>query len=519
MALRTYGLALLTLILAVFAAYANVYGNGFLLDDEFLLQKNRFISDADYFWRIFVSSSTMGAGGTDSFYRPMQTLAYFIVVQLFGLEVAAIHGLNVLLHAVNAGLVFFLLAGRLKIPALFAWAAAMIWAMHPLHTEAVTYMSATADPLHTLFVLAAVVSVPRMWLASVFFVCGLMSKESAIVTPALVMVVLAVQAKRPVLDWRSYIKTWPLWVITVAYLILRKTWLDFDDTFSFYQEPNVYTESMWYRTLTFLGTLPNYFRLLVWPSELHMERDFPVYAGWTAEPLLGVLMIGLGLAAVVFEWRRPARPLSFAFLWFFAAHVPHTGVLLPVNSLFLEHWMYLPSIGLWGGLLWVISGAPVFISAKRGNRGAGRDLYRWSVIAVTLLIAGALASVTFGQNRVWASPVTFYENILRHAKGNARVHNNLGMAYSERGMGDKAIEQYLLAVGYKDTYPQVRHNLAEEYMKRGDFQEAIAQLKRALEINPQFYYSYKNLAAIYQRLGDQKMADHYYNLYQQIRPE
>src|SRR5690242_11580071 len=98
MALRIYGLPLLTLLLAVLAAYANVYGNGFLLDDEFLLQKNRFVADAEYFWRIFASSSTMGAGGTDSFYRPMQTLAYFVVVQLFGLSIPALHFLNVSLH-------------------------------------------------------------------------------------------------------------------------------------------------------------------------------------------------------------------------------------------------------------------------------------------------------------------------------------------------------------------------------------------------------------------------------------
>jgi Tfp pilus assembly protein PilF len=174
-------------------------------------------------------------------------------------------------------------------------------------------------------------------------------------------------------------------------------------------------------------------------------------------------------------------------LWFFAAHIPHTGVLLPVNSLFLEHWMYLPSIGLIGGLLWFAAGTPVFRPA--------------------------------GVPDVAVIPVTFYTNILSHAKGNARVHNNLGMAHSERGMGELAIEQYLKAIAFKDVYPQVRHNLAEEYMKLGQFPEAIAQLKRAIEINPQFYYSYRNLAAIYQRLGDQKRAEHYYNLYQQLRPE
>jgi hypothetical protein len=511
LSLRKYGLALFTLALAVFAAYANVYGNGFLLDDEFLLIKNRFIADADYFWRIFISSSTMGAGGADSFYRPMQTLAYFTVVQVFGLDIAAIHALNVLLHALNAGVVFVLLAGRLKVPVLFAWSAALIWAMHPLHTEAITYMSATADPLYTLFVLLTVLSAEKMWLSCLFFVCGLMSKESAIVAPVLAMVVFAVQSRKP-LEVRTYLRTWPLWLITVIYLILRKTLLDFDDTFNFYPEPNLYTESIWFRTLTFLGTLPMYAKVLLWPTGLHMERDFPVFAGWALQPILGAVMITLAVAAVVWEYRKSERPLSFAVLWFAGAHIPHTGVLLPVNSLFLEHWMYLPSIGLLGGVAWLASG--IRVSKLTGIHG-----FRWLVITLTIVIAGTLGFATFTQNKVWANPITFYENILNVAKGNGRVFNNLGMAYSEAGDGEKAIAMYLRAIEYKDAYPQVRHNLAEEYMKRGQLPEAIAQLKRALEINPQFYYSYKNLAAIYQKLGDQKQAEHYYNLYQQIRPE
>ncbi len=503
MALKPYRYYFLSLILFVLAAYCNVYGNGFLLDDEFLLQKNRFIEDADYFWRIFTSSSTMGAGGTDSFYRPMQTLAYFIVVQIFGLQIPAIHALNVVLHAINACLIFGLGVGRLKIKPLFAFSAALIWAAHPLHTEAVTYMSATADPLHAMFVLLALVNSRRIWVANIFFIFGLMSKESAIVLPLLVMVLEAVESEEP-FHWRTYLRTWPLWVTTVLYLIARKTVLNFDDTFSFYKEANIYTENIAFRALTFLGTLPMYGYLLLWPHNLHMERDFPVFAGWTLEPILGGLFLLAGALAIFLERNKSWRPFSLAALWFFMAHIPHTGVLLPVNSLFLEHWMYLPSIGLILGLM-------AWLSRTR--------IPGLPVLAVSAIIALALGSVTFIQNRVWASPITFYENILRAAKGNCRVHNNLGMAYAERGEGDRAIEQYLKAVAIKDVYAQVRHNLAEEYMRRGDLQEAIVQLKRALDIDPQFYYSYKNLAAVYQRLGDQKEAQRYFDLYQKIRPE
>ncbi len=501
---KTYKFYLLGLLAFILAIYSNAYTNGFLLDDEFLLQKNRFIEDVGYLWRIFTSSSTMGAGGTDSFYRPMQTLAYLVVWQLFGLSEPPFHALNILLHFTNACLIFALAVNEFKIRPWLAFSAALLWASHPLHVEAVTYMSATADPLHTLFILASLLNLKRMWLATVFFVFALLSKESGVVLLPLAVTVLAVKAKKP-LSWRSYVKIWPLVVVTVVYLIARKTVLNFDDTFTFYPEPNIYTENMHFRFFTFLATLPKYFGLLFWPSSLHMERDFPVFAGWMEWPvILGGLILTSAIALVAFDYKKAVRAGALAALWFFMAHVPHTGVLLPVNSFFLEHWMYLPSIGLVLGMFY-------WLNQKKWN-------VKW-ITGATFAAAAALGSVTFFQNRVWADPVTFYEHILSQAKGTQRVHNNLGMAYSERGQSERAIEHYMKAVEIKDSYPQVRHNLGEEYLKRGDVQTALLHLHRAVEIDPGFYHSYRNLAAIYQRLGNEQQFTKYYSLYMQTKPQ
>lgn len=500
---RPYLIHIAILLVLVAVAYSNVFTNGFLLDDEFLLQKNRFITDIEYFFRIFTSSSTRGAGGSDSFYRPMQTLAYFIVYQFVGLEPAGFHLLNLILHAANGVLVYFLMIRRLSLQPAWALMAAALWTVHPIHTEAVTYMSATADPLHTLFVLLAVYTFGHhRWWSLGFFVAGLLSKESAIVTPLLIMAVLALKSKR-LFNPKTYFVTWPHWVLVAVYLIARKTVLDFDDTFSFYAEPNIYTENISYRFLTFLGTLPMYLKLLLWPTGLHMERDFPVFAGWTLDPILGAVLLLLAAATIWLERAKEFRPGSTAALWFFMAHIPHTGVLLPVNSLFLEHWMYLPSIGLFAGLFLGLE--KLVVKPQR----------LWPVVVPAVV---ALSVCTFRQNRVWSDAITFYEHILRYAKGTTRVFNNLGMAYAEKGLSEKAIEQYMRAVEIKDSYPQVRHNLGEEYMRLGRPQDAIKQLERAIEIDPRFYYSYKNLAVIYQDMGDMAKARYYYNMYQTLRP-
>ncbi|MGE4131229.1 MAG: tetratricopeptide repeat protein [Bdellovibrionales bacterium] len=493
----------LVLGLALLMAYSNIYSNQYLLDDEFLLEKNRYIKDLDYFDRIFTSSSTMGAGGTDSFYRPMQTLAYFVTYQIFGMSKAAFHALNLFFHFLNALLIYLLARRRLSLSMGFAVLPALLWGLHPLHTEAVTYMSATADPLHTLFVLLAVFFLERRGLAAFFFFLGLLSKESAIVFPALACVWIGVKSSAP-FRLSTYRPTWPFWLMALAYLIARKTFLNFDDTFSFYKEANIYTENIHYRLFTFLATLPDYLGLLFWPHDLHMERNFPVFASfWLWPPMVGFLLLLLGF---IFSWRergRDFRPVSLMFFWFMAAHVPHTGVLLPVNSLFLEHWMYLPSVGL-------VLGA--------GSLLARKISYRW-VWAVAIPCALALGYKTYTQNAVWQDPITFYEHILSLDRGNSRVQNNLAMAYGESGQTERAIEHYLKAIEFEDRYPQVRHNLAEEYMKLGNLEQALIHLHRAIEINPRFYHSYKDLAAVYQRLGDQKKAMEYYNQYQKLRPE
>lgn len=483
----------LALVVCTLLAYSNVYHNEFLLDDEFLIIKNQFLREWSSFFRLFYSSSTMGAGGVDSFYRPLQALLYMIVYQFFALDVMAYHFLNVVLHITNALLVWRV-GLKLGVTPWAAGGAALLWALHPVHTEAVTYMSATADPLHTIFILAAVLVWPHWWKSLAFFILGLLSKESAIVLPALMIVVIWVQSRKP-WAWRQYLSTWPLWATAAVYLLLRQTVLNFDETFQFYKEANLYTENWHYRLFTFLATLPEYFMLLVFPSGLHMERTFPVYAGISWPVTLGALMVALAALALWRERNRDVRALSFGFLWFAAAHIPHTGVLLPVNSFFLEHWMYLPSIGLFLGMFW-------WLSLK--------NLKPRLVMAATVCIAIALSVLTFRQNQVWRTPVSFYTHILGFNEGTGRVHNNLGMAYSALGRRDLAIQHYQLAIqlGY-DKYPQVYHNIAIEFIGTQQLDAAEEYFLKALSINPRFIYTYEYLIKLYEFKGNAQKAEEY----------
>jgi tetratricopeptide (TPR) repeat protein len=496
----------ITLVLIVFLVYANVYSFQFLYDDEFLIQHNTLLRSLSGLWRSFLTSSTGGSGGADNFYRPLQGALYTVVFTLFGLSTAAFHVLNIALHAANAVLIWTL-GRRLGFSPRAAWIGAVIWAVHPLHTEAVTYMSATADPLYTFFVLLGLLLIAPAFkardlaLACLIFLLGLLSKEAAIVFPALAVVVrgyLLPPERR--WHWRPYLVTLPFWLLAAAYLLARKTFLNFDNTFDFYKTANVYTENWWVRLYTFMATLPSYLELLFWPHGQHMDRAFPVFVNfWLAPVLIGAVI--LTIAALVCGWEAATgrSKRSLVIFWFAAAHVPHTGVLLPVNSFFLEHWMYLPSIALF----WAIGHTlATRVPAKIGS-------------ALTAVIVLSLSVATWKQNKVWADPITFYENILSYGPRVARVQNNLAMAYSDAGRDDDAIQHYQEAIRLEDIYPQTHHNLALAYLRQGKVAEARAEFERALRLKPDFFPSLHALAELSRQLGDLNKAKEYEERYQE----
>jgi len=498
------------LALASLIVYSNMFDNQFLLDDEFLLQKNTLLRSWGQFFKIFTLSSTGGAGGSDSFYRPMQTVCYLVFNQFFGFEPATFHGLSLLLHILVTSFIF-LLGLRLGFLKMAVFCGALLWSVHPLHTESVTYMSAIADPLHTLFcliglwVMLPTISPRKIWFALPFFILGLLSKEPAIVFPAMACVLIYFKSEKP-FSFREYVKTWPLWAVAFLYLVARKTVLNFDETFQFYKQSNIYTENFLFRLYTFFATIPNYLRLFFFPENLHLERSFPVHVSWTWEVILGFALLLGCLFFLIKERKRKSRVASFGVLWAMAAHVPQSGVLIPVNAFFLEHWMYFVSIG------------PVLAISEKLFGLLRSAFFRQVAVAGFVAVALILGFLTWQQNRRWADPITFYEYVLTvEEKPPARLFNNLAMAYAEQGKVELAQKNYLRAIEISDVYPQTRHNLGLLLIKQGKIDEAIEQFKRAVKMNPDFYHSYAKLAQIYQVRNDKEKAAEYQKRFEEAR--
>ena len=183
-----YGL----LIIGVLLSYSNVYNNEFLFDDLVLITGNSYLASWHNIGTLFVTHLGQASGLKDPFYRPLQTLIYLSVYQLAGLSTVAFHAVNVALHVLNACLLYTL-GVKLEFNRTVSLLAALLWALHPVHTEAVTYMSGTADPLCAVFVLTGILTLAtgfsrrRVSGACLLFWMALMSKEGAIVFPLLAM--------------------------------------------------------------------------------------------------------------------------------------------------------------------------------------------------------------------------------------------------------------------------------------------------------------------------------------------
>ena len=495
------------LVVVVLATYARVYDHAWLFDDEFLILKNRYLDAFANLGRIFTSSSTAGAGFHDAFYRPLQGAVYLLVNQTFGRAPWAFHALNVGLHAINAVLIWRLGVG-LGLGAAASFPAALWWAVHPLHVEAVTYASATADPLHATGVLIALnLLVPRITRARLAgavlaFVVALLSKESAIVVPALVMVVLFLT--RPG-RWtlRCYRVTLPFWAAAAVYWGLRR--ISSTPT-TFFTKPDAYADHVLVRLWTSLATIPAYLELIVWPHDLHMDRDFPPVTSLdSGAALVGLALVLTGLGVMLWAARRrtPGSICAAGLIaWIFAAHAPHSGILIAVNSVFLEHWMYLTALP-------AFFGAGLLLARSLGPRAR---------VTVTAAVAVALAQKTWRQNEVWATPLRFFTHTLAYSPTSGRIRHNLANALLDAGRTEEGLAQFELMIAAHTPYAATYHTAAHVYFFQHRLDRAEAYYLEALHLDPQFYPSAQELAALYRAKGDVTNAERFERLYQALRP-
>ncbi|MBN1870421.1 MAG: tetratricopeptide repeat protein [Candidatus Omnitrophica bacterium] len=486
---RAIGMSLVLIVLLGFGAYGSAINGQFIWDDEHLIENNRQIKSMTTVPELFLKRRTDEGERTFAFYRPIQELTYAVDYALWKSDVRGYHMASILWHVLAAMAVFWL-AHLLTGSGGTALLSALFFVVHPLHTEAVAYIAGRADSLSAAFFLLAVIFYIRyldsqkagsLALTLFCYVLALLSRENSLVFPALILLYHFSFNKR--MEAKAFISVLAL---SLVYIILRVTALKFLLAHTYY------TTTIWERAPGFLVAVLHYARFLLFPFPLHMAYGNDTFS--FADPrAIGGIMILCGLIVYAFRVRKRDGLAFFCIVWFLTTLFPHAN-LYPINAFMAEHWLYLPSVGL-------------FIMLSRWlKRAYTIDKFRAAAIAV---VVGALAYyslLTFRQNAYWKEPKAFYEETLKYAPDNSRVNNNLGIIYYNEGRKQDAGELFQKAVDHEPEYAEAYNNLGNVYKDFGGLGDAVKLYEQAIEIDPYYTEAYNNLGVVYNMRGEKEKA-------------
>jgi Tfp pilus assembly protein PilF len=467
-------------------------------------------------------------------WQPLTMLSHMVVCQVFGLNPWGHHLANVLLHALNAGLVFALLQ-QMTGATWRSLLVAALFAAHPLRVEAVAWVTQRREVLTAFFGLLALIAYARYteiqslkskvqspksvvrppsavllrrtggpWSLShlpspVFyllslccFALGLMSKPTVVTWP-FVMLLLDYWPLRRLEPstlnsqlatmWRLVKEKIPFFVLAALMCVVtfvvqkREGLLGVGESLSL----GAHLGNALISYCRYLGKL-------FWPTELAVFYPHP--GQW---PLGKVLLAGgviLGISVLVWVRGRRSPFLLVGWLWYCGTLVPMSQVIQTGSHAMADRWTYLPSLGVLILAIW----------------GACELTRRWRYQVLALSVAGGAAIVlclalTRHQLGYWKNSETILRHALAVTENNYHAHRNLGVVFYEKGQVDEAISQFQAAVRVRPYFPEAYDHLGIAFDKKGQLDEAIRQLQEAIRLDPDYTDAHYNLGVAFYQQG------------------
>ena len=472
------------LLVSVALAYSGSLAGPFVFDDiPAIVQNPTLRHPGDWVTLLFPPGAEAGSVGG----RPLVNLSLAFNFAIGGLAVGGYHLVNLLIHA-GATLLLFGFARRTlaRQPTggathpgaadATAFAIALLWAVHPVQTEAVTYVIQRAESLMALWYLLALYAfcrgvdspLPRGWYALSWLACllGMATKEVMVTAPVMVL-----------LYDRAFVagSFRQAWVPRRAfYLGLAATWIPLaglvlsthgrGDSAGYGSGLGLYP---W--LLTQAQAVGHYLRIALWPSPLVF--DFGPATVHEASVVIGriVLIAVLGAGTAVACLRRPA--LGFLGAWFFVILAPSSSLVPIATEPIAEHRLYLPLAAIV---------AAIVLGIARLLRPAASDSRQALFLAGIALLAASLAAATWLRNAVYRSDLSLWSDTVAACPGNPRALNNLGTALDALHRTGEAQAAFRKAVALDPSYLPAQYDLGALLLDDAKPDEAIPHLEKAL---------------------------------------
>lgn len=470
-----------------FLIYSNTFNAPFVFDDYPNIVDNPYVRmtelDAEHIANLKKYPSE---------YRPVPNFTFALNYYFHGYEVAGYNLVNIVIHILNAFLVFLIFRQTLYLTGqkndLIAACAALFWLVNPVHTQSVTYIVQRMTSMCAMFYLLSLYTYIKARINSVggqafsrknlllflvsllSFAAALLSKQIAATLPVFVFLYEWFFIRDLDAKWMKKNAKWIGLILAIIVLI----------SFAYLGDSPIHRVLSGYesRDFTLLERLLTEPRVVLFyisilfvplPSRLTLEHDFNVSTG-LFDPIttfLSILIILTLLVFAVFSARRH-RVLSFAIIWFFGNLVIESSII-PLEVVF-EHRTYLPSVFLFFGFTYYL-----FWGAKAHSR--------W-VAAFFVCIVFGFSGLTFARNYTWADAVRFHKDCLQKTPEKPRVVHNMGVAYYNNYNYEKALQYFKKTIKIEPDYADAYGKIGIIYYKKNENQAAVKNLKKAIQLEP-----------------------------------
>ena len=485
-------LPILALGLLVGVSYFPALLGGFVWDDRAFTEAAP-VREASGLWRIWFAPREIQGEGH---YWPLTYTTFWLEHRLWGLAPLGFHAVNLLLHWANAALVWRLLA-RLAVPG--AWVAAAVFAVHPVHVEAVAWVIGRKDLLAVLFYVCAALTWlrfverpyakhgPRRYvLALVLFAAGLLCKSIGVTLPAALLIHCWWKQGR--VTGTDLLRTVPFFAVGLGIAAADV---------AYYEEVIDVDYTLVERVLIAAHALWVYVGKLLWPASLVV-----IYPHWevhAADPLAwGYVVAAVAAAAAIWMLRRRIGRGPLAGALFFAVTLAPVLGLVEYGymqfSFVTDRYQYLADVGalavLVGGAATLCRAATPFRVPAAGSTwpamvrplGPGG----WSAVGVTAGVLVLLGTLTWRQAGIYRDEPTFFRYVVRHNPTARDAHLNLGKALFESGRAEEALATYHIAVAQRPDSYKAQYSVGLVLAHLGRLAEAEPYLRRTLDLNPHY---------------------------------
>jgi len=472
------------------AAYANSLANGFVSDDKIQLLKNPLVTSVAQIPQILGSgvwSILHIPGSPGNYYRPMQFLVYLALYEVAGFRAPAFHLFMMLLHALNAVLLYLLVRRLASTRA--AVAAAALFAVHPVHTEVVDWVASVPDLMVTTLAVFGVwrlarrdepLRVPQIAGHCVLYLAALLTKETGVMLLPLYAGFGWLYRGRGWGELRRNAVLYGAMAATfVIYLAMRSAALG---SLAPGQEAFFHLTPLEF-ALSAVAVAGDYLGALVWPVNLSYFHMFHPATGVTAAVVLPAMAL-IAIAAVLVRWRKPLP--AYGAFWIAVTLAPAFNLTGVGQNVFAERYLYLPS----AGFCWIAAWAWERMAERRP---------RWALASGAAVLVACFA-VTVARNSDWRDDYTLFRVTLQQAPESGWLHNWMAGVYVERREFARALSEEKLAVQYEPRAPAFHENLGNILLV-SDPRAAVAEFQKLIELQPDRAENHSDLGLALEATG------------------